>query len=78
MTRFALAGYRTKGPRMLGGVYAANAVIAVVYAVLASVVSGLPLGDMLDSSSIGSLIGSVAMIFINRDYYGKRAVLFNR
>ena len=78
MTRFALAGYQAKGPKMLMVVYALNAVMSIVYVLLASMVSGLPLGDLMGSDVIGSLIGSAAMIFINRDYYNKRAALFTR
>lgn len=78
ITRFALAGYQAKAPKMLLLVYAINGSLTIVYAVLASAVSGLPLGDLLDSSTIGSLVACVALIFYNRDYYAKRAELFTR
>ena len=76
LTRFALAGYKAKGPRMLMICYAANAAASVLYLLLVSAVTGMALSEVLDSSTIGSLVGSIAMIFINNNYYSKRAELF--
>ena len=76
LTRFALAGYKAKGPRMLTICYAANAGASIVYLLLVSAVTGMALSEVMDSSTIGSLVGSIAMIFINNSYYGKRADLF--
>lgn len=78
VTRFALAGYKARGPQMLMGLYLINMIAAVFYLVIASVVTGISLGDLVDSSTISSLISSIAMVFINKSYYGKRAHLFDK
>ncbi len=76
VTRFALAGYKAAGPKMLMGFYAINAVLSIVYLVVASVVTGIAFGELIDSSTISSLVTSVAMVFVNKAYYDKRAELF--
>ena len=78
VTRFALAGYKARGPQMLMGLYLINMIAAVFYLVIASVVTGISLGDLVDSSTLSSLISSIAMVFINKSYYGKRAHLFDK
>lgn len=78
VTRFALAGYKSNGPKMLTGLYLVTMLTGVFYLIIASAVTGISLGDLIDSSSISSLISSIAMIFINKSYYGKRAHLFNK
>ncbi len=76
VTRFALAGYKASGPRLLSGLYLVNAIAGIVYLIVASVVTGISLGELVDSSTITSLITSIAMVFINKSYYDKRAKLF--
>jgi len=77
VTRFALAGYKANGPKLLYIMYACNALINPLYSVLVSVTMNAPLLEML-SSDIASLIVPVAMIALNHTYYTKRAALFTR
>lgn len=76
MTRFALAKYQAKGPRMLTTLYVLNLAHSLIYPLLVSVVCGMEMSEVFDSSTAGSLAGSVAMIFANKNYYAKRAHLF--
>lgn len=76
VTRFALAGYKAAGPKMLMGLYIIDAAVSIVYLVVASMVTGIALGELIDSSTISSLVTGIAMVFVNKAYYGKRAELF--
>lgn len=76
--RFALAGYKANALGLLCLMYVCNALMNPLYFVLCSIFAGVPLGELFNSSVIGQIIGPVAMIFINRDYYTKRAALFTR
>lgn len=78
VTRFALAGYKAKGPKLLFGLYIVNAVVAIAYIFIASSVTGIAIIDLIDSNTISSLISSIAMAFINKTYYDKRAAAFNQ
>lgn len=73
VARFALAGYKENGPKLLMVAYIATAAINLLYPVAASVVTGVAISELLN---IGSIIGNVAMIFINKAYYDKRSHLF--
>lgn len=75
MTRFALAAYRAKGPKMLTYAYILSVLISLAYALLGSMVTGLSFSDLM-GSFLGYVIGSVVMIAVNRTYYNKRAALF--
>ena len=76
VTRFSLAKYQSKGPKQLLAVYGLNAVLTVAYPLLASAVTGMELSELMDSSTISSIVSSVVMILINKTYYDKRAHLF--
>lgn len=76
ITRFALAGYKASGPKLLFGMYLANVVVSILYIIIVSGITELGFGDLMNGSVAGSLIGSIAMAFINKVYYGKRAELF--
>ena len=73
ITRFQLAGYKSSGPAMLTITYIATLAVSVLYILIASGITGLSLLELINPASIGS---SIAMIFINRAYYSKRAELF--
>lgn len=75
MTRFALAAYRAKGPKMLTNIYLLNLLISLAYALLGSMITGLSFMDLL-GTFLGYVIGSAVMIFVNRTYYNNRAELF--
>ncbi len=76
VTRFSLAGFKANGPKLLMISYAAGAAVSLLYLLIAAAVTKLPFTDLVDSSSISSIITSVAMIFVNKAYYDKRASLF--
>ena len=76
VTRFSLAKYQAKGPKLLMAAYALNAALPLIYLLLASGIIGMELGQVMDSSTISSIVTSVVMIFANRTYYNNRAHLF--
>lgn len=71
--RFQLAGFRRGAPKLLIGLYVAATAISLIYSVAVSSIVG---ASVADTSSIGSLLGSVIMIVINYVYYRNRASLF--
>ncbi|MBE5811597.1 MAG: hypothetical protein E7318_11785 [Clostridiales bacterium] len=73
ITRFQLAGYKAKGPSMLTICYIATLAISVLYGIIAAGITGLSLMELINPASIGT---SIAMIFINKNYYDKRSDLF--
>jgi len=73
MTRFALAGFKEKGPAMLLRIRIFGVVIGLIYPLLASICTELPFGEMLEAPS---LIAGIAMYFFDRSYYGKRRHMF--
>ncbi|MBR6570146.1 MAG: hypothetical protein IKK75_06790 [Clostridia bacterium] len=76
VARFALAGYKANALTLLCLVYVCNALVNPLYLVLSSMICGIPLGELFDSSIISGLVMPIVMIFVNRDYYGKRSALF--
>ncbi len=76
VTRYALAGFKTNAPKLLLIVYAVYAAVLLLHPLILVGVTGLSFTDLMDSSSITSLITSVVMIFVNKVYYDKRASLF--
>ncbi|MBE5785920.1 MAG: hypothetical protein E7324_00095 [Clostridiales bacterium] len=78
LTRFALAGYQAKAPKMMSSMYLINAGIAILYLLLASASTGIGLGDLMNASLATSLVVSVIMFFANKTYYAKRAALFTK
>lgn len=74
MTRQKLAGYSADGPKMLMTYYVLSTAVSVVYALLASIVTGQ---NFFSGSVLLSLVISIVMIFINKVYFEKRAHLFN-
>lgn len=73
VARFALARYQQRGPKLLMGLYGANAAMALLYAVVASTVTGIEIGELLE---VGTVVSSLVWMVINRSYYGKRAHMF--
>ncbi len=81
-TRFQLSGYKANGPKFLLAVYAANAVINLVYFIGLNAVfsdfgsyADLILGDTYTSIFV-SIAVSVVMIFVNRTYFKNREQMF--
>ena len=76
VTRMQLAKFRKNGPKFLTICYVIGIVIALLYIILASAVTGIPFGDLIDASTIISLVFSGAMLAANIVYFNKRASLF--
>ena len=75
-TRFALAGYKANGPRLLIILYILNLVVGLGFLILASMVSHIPFSNLADASTWASIIISIIMIAANKTYYDKRDSLF--
>lgn len=73
IARFDLAGYKRRAKIMVCALYAANAVVPIIYVVLASSVVNQ---NLLEPSVIGSVFGSVVMVVLNWIYFTKRDELF--
>lgn len=74
--RFQLAGFKQGAPGKLITVYIIQLVAPFAYYLMVSIVSHLPWSEVFDFTMIPSVIVSIAMIFVNRYYYSKRAHLF--
>lgn len=75
-TRFRLAGYHKNGPQMLTYTYLGALIVNIAYVIGLFVV--VPeIAELIDmTSTITSCAVSVAMIFVNKEYFRKRADLF--
>ena len=74
VTRFALAGFKEKGPKMLYIMYASNVVFEFLYCAVSTVVSGINCFDW--PGLTGRLIGAVLFIALNYKYFKKRECYF--
>lgn len=79
-TRFQLSAYRAKGPKLLTLLYVINLVSALVYTIGTYMcVDSNPYIELNESaltSNAASMAVCVAMIFVNKTYFQKRASLF--
>ena len=75
-TRFRLSGFKRSGPGLYLGLIAANMLVPVLYMLLSSVFTGIPLTGLLDVNSIMSLAANVAMLVVNKIYFDRRSDLF--
>ena len=75
-TRFQLAGLKSGAPGKLTVVYILNIVLTLFYAMAVAGALGISLTELLDSSFVGQVIGSVVMIIVNGIYYSKRSHMF--
>ena len=73
--RFQLAGFKIGAPAKLTVLYIALAAYNLIYSVLACNAMNVEL-SAVSSNLVGSMIGSVLMVVINRVYYNKRMELF--
>ena len=75
--RFQLSGFRKNGPVALMITYGLSAAVNLIYVIGANSILSDAAGVSLDmSSTIASVITSVAMIFVNKAYFDKRSHLF--
>lgn len=71
--RQLLAKFRAKGPDYYLILIGINLAVSLIYALIASLIIGQ---SVFSASVIGNLVGSAAMIVINKVYFGKRRHLF--
>ena len=75
-TRFRLSAFRRNGPGLYLGLIAANILVPVLYMLLSSLVTGIPLTSLLDVNSIVSLAANIIMLVVNKIYFDRRKDLF--
>ena len=68
----ALAKLERQGAKLVVLIPMIMAALNLVYPLLASMVTGLSMGDLMDSSVIGSIVGGVALSIYNKKYYEER------
>lgn len=73
-TRFRLSDYRADGPTCLTIMYAAAAIVTLLYSLIFQAIVQVDIETM--SSTITSLMTSIAMICVNHTYFRKRKALF--
>ena len=76
ITRFALAGFKRNAIALLSAVYLCNALVNPLYTLMIKLFTSVPTDGMFSASLFSGVAVPIAMIFINRDYYAKRADLF--
>lgn len=76
--RFLLAGFKKIGPILLYVLYGLGIVINLVYLFAGAGIMGVSVAEVIDISTITSLVVSVSMIIINAVYFTKRRELFNK
>ena len=72
ITRFKLAKLERQGAKLVVLIPMIMAALNLVYPLLASMVTGLSMGDLMDSSVIGSIVGGIALSIYNKKYYEER------
>lgn len=72
VARFKLAKLQRSGVKMVVALPVIMAVLSIGYILAASGVTGLSVGELMDSSSVGSLVGAIALAFYNKRYYAER------
>ena len=76
VTRQNLAKFRKNGPRFYFILIIASLALALIYSIAGSSILNVSLGEVMDGSSVGSLIGNIALLIINIIYFKKREDLF--
>ena len=73
VTRSALYWNKRRGPKLLCALYILNAVVGLLYAIVASAVTGQML---FDGTIIITLVSSIVMAIVNHIYFKKRKDMF--
>ena len=76
VTRFALAKFKTNAPKLLLALFAINFALNVLYLLLFSIITAIPLTGLLDASTLTTLLSNLALLIFNKSYYDARASLF--
>ena len=74
--RFQLAGFRSGAPGKLSAMYLITLALNILYLLIVSGVTGIKLGEFMNTNVICAFIESIVFLFINKAYYGKRSHLF--
>ena len=75
-TRMRLARFRRNAPLLYYILSIANTLDAVLYVLLVSLVSGVPVGDMVSLNLTMAVAANLMMLVVNIIYFGKRKDLF--
>lgn len=73
-TRMKLAKFKADGPNCLYILYAAGAILTLIYNIVAFIVTGET--QIITGEMVGSFIGSGVVIALNYVYFNKRKALF--
>ena len=77
-TRFQLSSYKSSAPACIMAMYIVSGVLVAVYnLVVIGFVSGEIMAiEELVGQAVGSIVGSVVMVILNKVYFDKRKYLF--
>jgi hypothetical protein len=75
-TRHRLAKFFRNGPMLYYILMAASVVLSLIYLIMASSALHVSLGEVMDASTIASMLTSLVMLIVNWVYFNKRADLF--
>ena len=75
VARFKLARLERSGVKMVITLPIIMVVLNIAYPLVVSFVTGISMGEMWDSSSVGSIVGSVVLAMYNKKYYTERDAL---
>ena len=73
ITRMALSQFKAIGPTLLYAMCASGAVLVLIYSIIVSAITGV---NFIGGSTIGSIVGSIIFIVLNKKYFDKRKSLF--
>lgn len=76
MARQALAKFKANGPKLYFTLLIVNIVFEILYLIVVSAVTGLPMAALIDASMSGQIIGVAILLGINVVYFRKRMHLF--
>lgn len=76
ITRQNLAKFRKNGPKFYFIMIIAGIVVALIYSIAGSSILHVSLGEVMDASSVSSLVVNIALLIINIIYFKKREDLF--
>ena len=74
--RFRLAGFYRNGPMLLVATYGANLVFYLIYMIGLVCILPTELVGELAPTFVGSMVGSIVMVIVNKIYFDKRKHLF--
>ena len=76
VTRKSLALYEERGPKSYIYLNVITAIHPLLYLTVSSLVANVPLGDLINSSTVGQFLSGITLAIINTVYFRKRKDLF--